>query len=82
MLIINATPADSLNLSQVIIFFSLSSFEAAPRSPCIPKQRISLPHLVTVPHHSARSAIGALDARICFFFSRSRQHKEYTSSVP
>ena len=37
MLIINATPADSLNLSQVIIFFSLSSFEAAPRSPCIPK---------------------------------------------
>ena len=33
-------------------------------------------HFVTVPHRSARSAIGALDARICFFSSRSRRHKD------
>ena len=37
--------------------------------------RTEAAHRVTVPYHPARSAIGALDARICFS-ARSRRHKD------
>ena len=54
------------------LFFSLSLLSSrAPFS-----IHTETAHFVTVPHRSARSAIGALDARICFFSSRSRRHKD------
>ena len=69
MLIINATPADSLNLSQVIIIFFLFFLHLlSSRAPFF--MRTEAVHLVTVPYHFARSAVGALDARICFLLSK------------
>ena len=72
MLIIDATPADSLHLSQVSIlfFFSLLT-RRAPSS-----MHTEATHLVIVPQRSTRSPIDALNARICFFFSRHRRHMD------
>ena len=76
----------NIETGQYIYMFS---FRAAPRClTCSDRfrpftaTRTEAEHLVTVPYHSARLALGALGARIRFFFSRTlrRGRSKYVKS--